>query len=173
MRTVLNGPLPAEVDDLLTRRRALGLDIYDEVWNGEYHVNPSPNARHGHVQAQLAELLGPLLRAAGLTPIGAFNLGIESNYRVPDLGALRRPSARTWVDDAAIVVEVRSPGDESFDKFDHFAEFGVVEVLIVDPVERQVQVFTRTPDSSTFTPTDTSALLGVDTRTLDDRIDWI
>ncbi|CAN5769836.1 hypothetical protein BH24ACT5_BH24ACT5_16730 [soil metagenome] len=51
MRTVLNGPLPAEVDDLLARRHDLGLDMFDEVWNGDYHMNPSPNARHGHVQA--------------------------------------------------------------------------------------------------------------------------
>lgn len=118
-------------------------------------------------------MLGPLFRAAGFAPIGAFNLGTESNYRVPDLGALRQLSAQTWVDDAAIVVEVRSPGDESFDKFDHFAEFGVEEVLIVDPVERRVQIFTRPPASSVFTPTETSALLGVDTPTLGDRIDWI
>jgi len=41
MRTVLLEP-PAEVRAWLARRRELGQDLYDEVWEGEYHVAPAP-----------------------------------------------------------------------------------------------------------------------------------
>src|SRR4051794_826348 len=38
MRTVLVGSPPAEVEAWLERRRQLGLDRFDEVWEGESHV---------------------------------------------------------------------------------------------------------------------------------------
>ncbi len=165
MRTVLNGPIPPEVVDLLARRRALGLDSFDEVWDGEYHMNPSPNARHGQVQFQLAVLLDPLLRNAGLIPILEFNLGVESNYRVPDIGGLRTPTSATWVDDAALVVEVLSPDDEALEKFSHFAEFGVAEVMLADPEAESIQLYRRSqaPDepATGFVETRSSSLLGV------------
>ncbi len=55
---------------------------------------------HARITQQLAELLGPLARAAGLIPMmGEFNLGeSEHDFRVPD-GGLHRAggSARAFV----------------------------------------------------------------------------
>ena len=159
MRTVLNGPLPQEVDDLLARRRALGLDTYDEVWNGEYHMNPSPNRRHARVQSRLIEILNPLYRRAGLTPIAEFNLGERDDYRVPDGGALREPSDEVFGTDAAIVVEVLSPDDESWAKFHHYARSGVEEIFIVDPDTPTVRIFAL--HDIEFVERERSALLNV------------
>ena len=42
---------------------------------------------------------------------------------------------------AAMVVEVVSPHDESWLKFDHYAAHGVDEVLIADPADRSLHLF--------------------------------
>lgn len=170
MRTVLNGPLPQEVDDLLARRRKLGQDNFDEVWHGEYHMNAVPNSRHGHTQFRLAEILGPLVRATGLHPVAEFNLGPKDNFRVPDLGVLRVPPTELWLDDAAIVIEVLSPHDESWQKFDHYAEFGVAEVWMVDPFENTVQIFERAHGDAEFSRTDQSSLLNTTASTIETRL---
>jgi len=150
MRTVINEPLPHEVADLIARRQRLGLDSHDEVWNGEYHMSPQPHTRHGRAQLALVLELTPLIEAAGLHPMLEFNLGHSDDFRVPDLGAFRREYDAVWVDDAALVVEVLSPGDEAWQKFDHYAEYGVDEVWMIEPADRRVQIFRRadliTPD---------------------------
>ena len=81
VRTVVFGPPPAEISALIARRRALGLDTHDEVWEGEYHMAPAADVAHGWVDQQLAQLLAPLAAAAGLVATGPFNLG--SPARLP------------------------------------------------------------------------------------------
>jgi hypothetical protein len=48
------------LDALIARRRALGLDTHDEVWNGEYHMAPAAHSSHGWLDDQLAVPLYPL-----------------------------------------------------------------------------------------------------------------
>ena len=72
MRTVILGPPPAEIDALIARRRALGLDTHDEVWKGEYHMAPAAHGSHGYLQDQLAALLRPLARCVALVGSGPF-----------------------------------------------------------------------------------------------------
>lgn len=40
VKTVVLGPPPVEPEQLIQRRRAHGLDTFDEVWEGIYHVAP-------------------------------------------------------------------------------------------------------------------------------------
>jgi Uma2 family endonuclease len=42
---------------------------------------------------------------------------------------------------AEVVVELLSPGDETYDKLDFYADLGVGEVLVVHPAERTVELF--------------------------------
>ena len=42
-----------------------------------------------------------------------------------------------------MVVEVRSPGDETFDKFDFYHSHQVEEILVADPAERELSLFVR------------------------------
>lgn len=67
------------------------------------------------------------------------NLGESGrDFRVPD-GALHRPgTAEMWHPTAALVIEVVSVGDESWNKLSFHAAHEVDEILIVDPAERTV-----------------------------------
>src|ERR1700724_2537274 len=75
MRTLVLDPSTAGFGELLERRRRSGLDRLDEVWAGVLHMIPAPSLAHARVAQQLAELLGPLARAAGLDSVmHEFNL---------------------------------------------------------------------------------------------------
>src|ERR1700733_10957947 len=138
MPTLVRDPQPAEFEALLERRRRLGQDLFDEVWEGVLHMNPALHSQHGRLEWQLAAILGPLAGAAGLRALGQFNLGVEGDYRVPD-GALIRPGPdAVYLPTAALVLEIVSPGDESWGKLDFYAAHRVDELLIVDPQEKTV-----------------------------------
>jgi hypothetical protein len=66
VKTVVLGPRPAEVDELIRRRRRLGVDTFDEVWEGSYHVAPPAPPAHGYIDNELAALLAPVARSVGL-----------------------------------------------------------------------------------------------------------
>jgi Uma2 family endonuclease len=171
MVLVVLDPLPVEIEALLERRRKLGLDTLDEMWDGVLHMNPGPHGRHHRIQQQLAELLGPPAVAAGLIPaMGNFNIGDEDSYRVPD-GGLHRPGPdELFYPTAALVVEVVSPGDESWQKLPFYAAHGVDEILIVDPQERVVHWLGLTGDG--YEPIERSALIDYWPERLAERIDW-
>ncbi len=166
MRTVVVGTRPPELAALIDARRAKGLDLFDELWNGDLHMNPAPHARHGDLDFQLPQILGPLAKAKGLFGKGVFNLGVADNYRVPDLGFTRGRINETYVATAALVIEIVSPGDETFDKLPHYEEFGVEEVIVVDPESRSVQIYRGTQQ------TDTSMVLGISAAWLTAQLDW-
>ncbi len=170
MRTVLVGERPREVEELIERRRALGQDLFDEVWEGEYHMVPAPHGRHGQVDEELAVILRPLAKQAGLRGSGPCNIGTPDDYRVPDRAYLADVTPQTFYPYAEIVVEIVSPGDESRDKFDFYFRAGVKEILIVDPGARTVEWFDR--DGGGFRPAEGSALLGISAPDLRERIDW-
>jgi hypothetical protein len=160
MRTVVVGDPPAELQAWLERRRALGQDLFDEVWEGEYHVAPGPNPRHGDVDDQLAAILRPLARAVGLWPSGPLNIGAPDDYRVPDRAYRRARDAATFTPTAAIVVEIVSPGDETRSKLGFYFAAGA----------RTVEWWTRATEG--FVRSDASAVLGLTTSDLQTRIDW-
>src|SRR5579875_1537869 len=101
MPTLVRDPQPAEFEALLERRRRLGQNLYDEVWDGVLHMNPTPAGRHGPIECQLAVLLTPFAKAVELTITGTFNLGVVGDYRVPDGGLHRAWRDRVWYDTAA------------------------------------------------------------------------
>ena len=170
MRTVVLGPPPVELEALIARRRSLGLDMFDEVWKGEYHMAPAPHRSHGWLGHQLAVLIDPLAVQAGLYGSGPFNLGTPDDFRVPDHGFLRDPPTGAWAATAAIVVEVESPDDETWDKLDFYAEHGVDEILIVSAESRSVTWSKFDGDS--YMRTEYSHLLGPTTHSLIEKIKW-
>ncbi len=170
MRLVVVGEPPVEITSFLARRRALGQDRLDEVWEGEYHVVPAPHFWHGQVASELAALLRPPAKSAGLVITSQFNLGVHDDYRVPDGGYHRAPLSAVWVPTAAIVVEVVSPGDETWEKFDFYARRHVEEVCVADPLARQVRWFILS--GTAYEETAASDLLGISAKDLVSRIDW-
>jgi len=172
MRTVLLEP-PAEVRAWLARRRELGQDLYDEVWEGEYHVAPAPHPAHpahGDLDDQLALLLGPRARHAGLRGSGPLNVGEPDDYRVPDRAYLRARPTTAFVPTAALVVEIVSPGDETWAKPGFYFAHGVEELLVIDPVRRSVDLLCRGP--SALVPAERSALLDLSAADLAAELDW-
>jgi Uma2 family endonuclease len=170
MRTVVLGEQPAPLRTWLEQRRALGLDRHDEVWEGEYHVAPEAHGRHGDVQDQVSGLLRPRARAASLRGSGPLNLGRPDDYRVPDAAYLRERATEVWSPKAAVVVEVLSPGDESYAKLGFYHRIGVEEVLIVDPLRRAVEWYGRGDEG--FERAGASRLLSVSEAELAAEIDW-
>ena len=172
MRTLILEPSTVGLDELLERRRRSGLDRLDEVWQGVRHVVPAPSGEHAEITQQLAELLGGPARAAGLVPaMGEFNLGeSEHDYRVPDGGVHRVRPRGVWLPTAALVVEIVSPGDESWEKLPFYARHLVDEVLIVDPPERSVQWLALLDGD--YRQVERSRLLDLGAGELVERIDW-
>jgi Uma2 family endonuclease len=171
MPTLVLDPQPRELAELIARRRRLGQDLFDEVWEGVLHMNPAPRGAHGAIETQLTMVLGPLAKSAGLVLTGQFNVGeSEQDYRVPDLGMHRNFSDRVWYPTAALVVEIVSPGDESFKKLDFYAGHGVEEVLIVDPAEKTVSWLAL--ETGEYKHVKRSRLIALGATELAEQIDW-
>jgi Uma2 family endonuclease len=170
VRTVVLGPRPPEFEALLERRHALGQDLYDEVWEGEYHLAPAPHPFHGYIDRRLAVILDPPARQAGLVATGPFNLGSADDYRVPDGGLHHRMPTTTFVRTAAVVIEIVSPDDETWNKIDFYAAHSVDELLITDPLKRSVTWLVL--DGGRYTERDGSPLLAVSSADLATQIDW-
>jgi Uma2 family endonuclease len=172
MATLVLDPYAYELDALLERRRVSGLDRLDEVWEGVLHMVPAPSYEHARITQQLAEILGPLARAAGLiAAMGEFNLGdSDHDFRVPD-GGLHRPGAGgVWLHTAALVVEIVSPGDETWRKLPFYAAHEVDEVLILDPEERAIH-WLGLADGE-YQPVERSGVIDLGSAELAEQIDW-
>jgi Uma2 family endonuclease len=171
MRTLVLDPPTAGLEQVIERRRRSGLDRLDEIWEGVLHMVPAPTHAHGDLESQLHTILRPLAHQAGLTMIGQSNLGEgEHDFRVPD-SALHRPGAYgAWHPTAALVIEIVSPGDESWEKLPFYATHGVDEVLIVDPQERSVSWLAL--DGEHYSPTEHSGLVDLGADELAQLIDW-
>ncbi len=172
MRTVVLDPPTSGLEELLERRRRTGLDRLDEVWNDVLHMVPAPTGEHAEIAHQLGRLLDPPARAAGMWPaMHEFNLGdSEDDFRVPDGGLHRERLRGVWHHTAALVVEIVSPNDESWQKLPFYAAHNVDEVLIVDPAKRSVH-WLGLRDGE-YEPTEHSALIELSPGELAEQIDW-
>jgi len=172
MTTLVLGSPPPELEALLERRRQAGVDRLDEVWQGVLHMVPGPNVEHSFISQQLAVLLDAPARRAGLLPgMGEFNLGeSEHDFRVPDGGLHRPGAAGVWLQTAALVVEILSPADESWQKLPFYAEHHVDEVLLIDPAEHTV-TWLHLHDGE-YKPIQQSGLIELGPTELAERIDW-
>ena len=131
-------------DSLLAERAWLGLDVRDEMWDGVLHMAPQPATEHQRIGMRLVLLLAPVAERLGLEPFyetSAFRA--DDNYRVPDLVFVSPEvlSARGIEGPPAFAVEIRSPGDETYDKLGFYAAIGLRELLVVDRDTKAVELF--------------------------------
>ena len=149
---------------MLEERRRLGLDHRDEMWDGVLHVVPPPGGPHQGVSSELFLVLGPLAKARGLAPrmeTGLFRTATD--YRVPDQSYCRPEHlSERGTEGAELVVEVRSAGDETYDKIDFYAAAGVRELLVVHPGDRRAEVF-RSVGGRLLPVQATGGVLGLET----------
>jgi Uma2 family endonuclease len=135
----------------LAWRRQTGNDRFDEMWEGVLHMAPAPSRSHQDILSDIyVWLRSHWARPRGNRVNLEVNLaspgGWPDNYRVPDLVLLtpdRFEIDRDVFFEGAptVVVEIRSPGDETMEKLPFYAKLGVPEVWVVDRDTRQPDVY--------------------------------
>ena len=128
---------------LIRKRRAIGSDRFDEVWDGVYVMSPVADNEHSDVIADLIFVFkSALLGLPGVRVSAAVNLSDREdewrkNYRCPDLAVFfaentARDKGSHWLGGPDFAVEIVSPRDRSRKKLDFYAKVGVRELLLVD-----------------------------------------
>lgn len=128
---------------VLAERRRHGLDGCDEMWDGVLHVVPPASGSHQRFGSALFLHLAPLARRNGL--VASYETGLyrrDDDHRVPDqLCCVPDAASERGAEGAELVVEIRSPGDETYAGLDFYAAARVREVLVLRPAEGRVEVF--------------------------------
>lgn len=128
---------------LIARRRRLGIDHWDEVWDGVYIMAPAANIEHFGVSNDLATVLTIAVKWAGLGEVlPGVNISDrkedwKKNFRVPDVtvflnGNPAEDCETHWCGGPDFAVEVVSPRDRSWKKIPFYEKVGTRELLIVD-----------------------------------------
>jgi Uma2 family endonuclease len=172
MPTLVLDPPPRALEVLQENRRRAGLDRFDEIWEGVLHMVPAPLGEHADISQQLAVELNRPARDAGLWPtMSEFNLGdSEADFRVPDGGIHHERPRGVWHPTAALIVEIVSPGDESWKKLPFYAAHAVDEVLIVDPSDHAIHWLALAGNE--YREVRRSGLIDLGPSELAERIDW-
>ena len=161
----------------LERRRKLGIDTRDELWDGVWHLVNPPTLWHERLRTDMLLALAPRARALGLEPFGGAGViqDPENDFRIPDQVYARADQAiDEGVTGAELIIEVRSPGDESYEKLPFYAERGVREVLIVHQ-DRRFDLYRLAATEYQPVEDGRSQVLGVTFSTVEGpklRIEW-
>jgi Uma2 family endonuclease len=136
---------------LLEERRRTGADRWDEVWDGVLHMPPMPNRDHQELEWAMETWLRQFwVPASGGKVYHQINLARpggwpDKDHRIPDL-VLLTPD-RFHIDKneyfegaPAVVVEIHSPNDETYEKLDFYARLGVPEVWIIERDSRRPEM---------------------------------
>jgi Uma2 family endonuclease len=144
---------------ILGERTRRGIAKFDECWEGVWHLSPSPNLEHQRFTPELCFALKAALSETADVFL-QFNLadpkaGLK-DFRIPDVMAVRRGGGAVVSDTcvsgpADLVIEVRSPDDETYDKLPFYARLGVHEVVIIDRDAKAIEVARLDPQSLQMT----------------------
>lgn len=134
--------MPQVPEEILRWRSRTGADRWDEMWEGVLHMPPAPNLDHQDLAAGLVSWLrSRWATAQGNRVHMEVNLaspgGWPNDYRIPDLVLLTPDrfaiEREEYLEGApTVVIEIRSPGDETIEKMPFYAELGAPEVWIID-----------------------------------------
>jgi Uma2 family endonuclease len=163
MKTALDRPLkavmPSVPEWILEERRKTGADWRDEMWEGVLHMAPEASPEHDDINGDafffLKLHLGrrfKVLLPTNLSPPDPPG-GWTRNFRIPDIMIARL--SPTFVRHAShyegtpdVVVEVRSPGDESEEKLPFYAVLGVMEAWLIDRDTKEPRVLALMEEGS-------------------------
>lgn len=127
---------------------------WDEMWDGVLHMPPMPTGMHADFSGDLRDFLkrnwakphGGLVRQEANVTTPADEAHWTLNFRIPDLVVVSRD--RLGIDRnkylcgaPLVVVEIRSPGDETYEKFPFYADLGVPEVWVFDRDTRAPELY--------------------------------
>ncbi len=131
-----------------------------EFTDGHVELLPMPSPKHQYVVLFLYELLRRFVRQAraGRVLVAPLRVRIASRkFREPDVvfllaANLAQEKERYW-DGADLVMEVVSPDDPQRDLVDKrrdYAEAGIPEYWIVNPLNQEIVVLTLDPESAEY-----------------------
>ena len=133
---------PQVLEELRAKRKKLGQDRWDEVWDGVERVAPGPGSEHQRFALRLASTLLQVIDRQGLGQVWLqMNVGDPvkglKDFRIPDISVVlaegRAEVRPTYIAGGPdLVIEVRSPDDATYDKLSWYAGQGVREALIID-----------------------------------------
>ena len=139
-------------DEELAYRRSIGLDRWDEMWDGVLHMTPSPSLEHQRIFDELILFFG---RHISIGDRGTFRSMINvfrdaqgwTNYRIPDLTFVASGREYVFHEDGVrgggpdAVIEIRSPNDETYDKLPFYAALGTREVVVIDRDSKRPEIY--------------------------------
>lgn len=128
---------------IIARRRRLGIDHWDEVWNGVYVMAPAADNQHFSVSTDLSFVFTTTVKLAGL---GLCYWGVNisdrkekwtKNFRCPDIsvflnGTQAEDCGEFWFGGPDFAVEVVSPRDRTWKKIPFYQKVGTRELLVID-----------------------------------------
>ncbi len=128
---------------VIARRRRLGQDKFDEVWNGVYVMSPLANDEHQDVIGGLNSLLREVVQQTGLgvvrpgVNVTDRHVGWKKNFRCPDVAVFLNGTKAVnfnthWLGGPDLAIEVISEGERPKRKLGFYAKIGTRELLVVD-----------------------------------------
>lgn len=156
----MRGVMSVVPEHILEWRKRTGMWQRDEIWDGVLHRSPEPDREHQDFEWGLETWLrqnwarpqrAKVYHRINLSLPGAGSDWIH-NFRIPDLVLLTRDrfsiDHRTHFEGGPeVVVEIRSPGDESEEKLPFYAQLGILEVWIIDRDSKGVELYALNGDS--------------------------
>jgi len=130
------------LNSIIKERKRLGIDRYDEVWEGMYVMPSMPNNVHQELLDDLGDVLTEVVKQAGLgkkyqgANVSDRRKRWKQNYRVPDMVVVLNNSRAVdcgtyFFGGPDFLVEVESPGDDTEEKVPFYSKIGVRELLII------------------------------------------
>ncbi len=128
---------------MVARRRRLGIDGRDEVWNGVYVMAPEADVEHQEFAFDLAAVFAEAIKRPGLgrcthgVNISDRKRGWTKNFRVPDAavflnGTTAEMCGEFWFGGPDFAVEIVSPRDRTRKKLPFYEKVNTRELLIID-----------------------------------------
>ena len=140
---------------LIARRRRLGQDKFDEVWDGVYVMAPAPNIEHQNFVSGLNSLLFQVIEAAGQgmvlpgTNVSDRRVGWKKNYRVPDVAVFLNDTTAEhcgsyWFGGPDLAIEVASEEEHVTKKLAFYATVQTRELLVVNRAPWSLELYRLT-----------------------------
>jgi len=140
---------------IIARRRRLGIDRFDEVWDGVYVMSPPGDVEHFGVTNDLATVLTMVVKWNGLGQVFAgvgisdHREGWEKNFRVPDVSVFLNGNPAEncgthWCGGPDFAAEIVSPRDRTRKKIPFYEKIGTRELMIVDRRPWRISLFRLT-----------------------------
>lgn len=141
--------MPVAIPEVIRFRERTGANRFDEMWQGVLHMTPSPSFHHqSHASRILSFFVEVWCPGTGGAAVMQVNVSTQDrwdqDYRIPDISVMRPehvPRDEAMFVRPTVLFEIRSPGDETYEKLSFYAAVGVEAVVVVERDTKAVQVF--------------------------------